>query len=491
MTKKSTSGITVVGVEAKDFHRLRFAKAELRAGGGLVRVTGKNGAGKSSLLRAIRAALGGAAEVLPEVINEESEDGKGSVRLELSNRFRVTRRFTAANPKGHLTVEGPDGGKYPQAKLSEWLGPLSFDPLAFFDLPSARQGEILLSIGTDPDLPAKLEELRKERAAKYEERTPWISQKRRVAGIAKPAGEKPTPVDVSAELRRMGELQRVERQREEAIRATAQARLDARRGAEERLRQAGSDVEAAQSFLDDAVEAVEAADREVARLEEELAKARRAAELARETHALMEQDLASKVIAADAIEDPDTIAARIPEPEIPSDPSEEIAAIRTRIEAADEVRASIEPWSAWERAQAELAEATAAEKSLTSQMDAIALQERKLIAAAGISVPGLSFADDGSPLLNERPLLVASGAERCRLAVAVAMAANPDLRICLLDEEANGLDLDGLKQLDELAREHGFQVWAARIGLEGGGEVVVEDGIAKTPLQAADAEAAR
>lgn len=478
-------GITVVGVEASSFHRLRCALVKMVPGEGLVRVTGKNGAGKTSLLRSIRAALGGAGEVLSDaVVNDASEDGTGQVRLELSNGFTVTRRFTEANPKGYLTVVGPDGGKHAQSKLAEWLGPLSFDPSAFFDLHPERQREILLSLGSDQELPAKLEALRRARRKQYEERTPWISQKRRTSQVAKPAGERPVPVDVSAELRTMGRLQKAERERADLIRETERAREAARTRAARERDAAAHDLEQAESWTGRRKQEAEDADNEVTRLRAELAEAERRASVAHERiwETVREEERVRASL--EALPDPDTVAATVPDPVLPPDPAEEMEAVRARIEAADAVQQGLEPWKAWDRAQAELEEAIAAEKAITAQMEALEAQERGLIADAGIGVPGLTFGEDGAPLLNDRPLTVASGAERCRLAVAVAMAANADLRICLLDEEANGLDLDGLAELDRLAKEHGFQLWAARIGLESQGQIIVEDGVARSNPEA-------
>ena len=104
-----------------------------------------------------------------------------------------------------------------------------------------------------------------------------------------------------------------------------------------------------------------------------------------------------------------------------------------------------------------------------------------MIAAAGIPVPGLTFdPETAEPQLNGFPLALASGGERIRMAVAVALAVDPELRVCLVDE-ANDLDLEALEELDRLATEHGFQVFACRIGLEGAGEIVVDDGEAVTP----------
>lgn len=430
-------GITVVGLEVRGFRRIKVAHVKLVPQVGLVRVTGKNRQGKTSLLNSIKAALGGAGEVGPEAVNDASGEGTGSITLELSNDFTVRRTFTEANPKGYLTVIGPDGGKHAQGKLDEWLGPLSFDPLAFFDLDARRQREILLSLGSDPDLAKKLDGVRRLRAAKYEERTPWISTKRRAAQTKAPAGERPQPVDVSAEMARLGELQVQDRARGDAAL---------------KVREAYAAEQKAAEFVVTARDQIED-------LERRLAKARAALtdrERARE-------DALAAIAAAQ-----ETHAA------LP-DPTEEMAAVRARLSAANETDRALEPWRAFDRAQAELEEATAAERALTAEMDALEQEERSLIAGAGIPVEGLTFGADGAPLLGGRSLAVASGAEKIAMAVAVALAANPTIRVALVDE-ANDLDLEALQALDELARAQGFQVWACRLGLEAAGEVLVVDG---------------
>lgn len=437
-TNGKAEGIHVVGVEVSNLHRIRMAKVTLAPGGRVVKVSGANGSGKSSLLNAIKSALGGAGEVLPAAINDAAEDGKGHVRLQLTNGFTVERRFTESAPKGYLTITGPDGGKHGQAKLGEWLGSLNFDPLALFALPPARQREILLSAGSNPTLASQLDGTKTAYKALYDERTQWISQQRKARGVAKPEGERPEPVDTSAEMAKLRELQAEQRRQQDQHRALVDLQASVVRSEEH----------------------CEEAAEEVARLEEELAAAREA--LAREEKErdslIAQQSKAEEAYHGQKSVDPD------------------IEAVHERIAAADQVNASLEPWKAWERAQAELAEATAKVDEFTADMDRLKAHERKLIAEAGIPVPGLSFdPETGEPLLNERPLSVASGAERIRMAVAVAVAVNPQLRICLVDE-ANDLDLDALEELGRLAKEHDFMVWACRIGIEGPGEIEVQDG---------------
>lgn len=435
-------GVTILRLEAHDFQGLRVAKLENLPGKGLVKVTGPNGAGKSSILRAITGALAGAAEVHERSIRDGAEDG-ASVDLELTNGLRIRRRHTAANPKGHLTVSTADGASYSaaQSKLDDLLGPLSFDPQAFFSLDSKRQREILLSIGHDPDLAKKLDGLRAERAKLYEERTPWISRQRDARKVAKPQGERPEPVDTGAAMAELRELQGQERERgDQAHLVTAGEAEVARRRAV--LKREESEVERLRREL-------HLAEARVARVREECADAETVVQQAR--------------VELDAM----------------PDPADAIQAVQVRISGAEAVQRALKPWESWDDAQVLLAKATDQVADLTRQIKDLQAEEHRLIAEAGIPVRGLSFDEEGAPLLHGRPLELASGGERIELAVDVALAVDPELRVALVDE-ANDLDLEALDRLRRRAEQHDFQIWLCRIGLEGAGEVRVLAGEAVT-----------
>jgi len=409
--------IHVAAVEAQDFHRLSVARVEYVPEVGLVRVTGANASGKTSLLRAIMAALGGAGEVLPDTIRDDAVDG-GEVLVKLTNGFTIRRRFTESNPKGYLTVEGPNGAKHKQSTLNDWLGDRAFDPLAFFSLKPDKQREVLLSIATDPELPRKLDQLTAKGELVYEKRTPWIAQERHHKGVKRPSGERPEPVDVSAEMERL-----------EALNAKAREREEARQ-----------DVVACDTAIDEA-------EGEIERPE------------------FVEQRSVKRNEAGVRFNDT-------------PDVSNDIREVRDRINQANAINEQLEPWKEWDKSQKALREAKEQVKYHTEQLKELDREERELLQDSGIPVANLSFSEDGEPLLNGHPLSVASGRERIDVAVAVAMAANPELRICLVDE-ANDLDLGAIEELAKLAVEHDFQVWLARIGIEGGGEIVVEDGVAR------------
>ena len=176
---KVKESISIVEVAIENFRRLTVAEIKLVRKEGLVRVTGRNAAGKTSLLKAIAGVLGGAAEVHPESKKEEAKTGRVSLRL--SNGYTVERRFTDRNAKGYLTITGPDEGQHRQSKLAGWLGSGSFDPLAFFSLKPESQRDTLFSVAKDPELPKKLADSRRKYVSVYESRTPVIVRKRDLA----------------------------------------------------------------------------------------------------------------------------------------------------------------------------------------------------------------------------------------------------------------------------------------------------------------------
>ena len=449
--KNGKERITIIEAHVTNFHRITAAEVKFVPGRGLVRVTGKNRAGKSTVLDAISSTLAGAGAVRPMPRRLGTEEGEQSLtRLLLSNGFTLSRRYTDANPKGHLTVAGPDGGRHGQRILDGWAGPLSFDPLAFFSLKQERQTEIVLSLGSDPELPTKLADLRKERAEKYAERTPRISAKRKAAQEKKPAGERPEPVDVSFEMRRLGELQQVERDRDDLIRGTERQREEAERKAQQDIRDAAAAAEQVDRGLAEAVRDADSAERKVAQLREELAEAERDEIQLRALVKSITDTYQNARAVVDRLTSPELAASAIPDPELPPDPFEEMGEVRDRLEASSVVDAAIEPWRAWDRSREELEQATLDVDALTNTMGQLELQEKKLVRSAGIPLPGVTFADDGSLLLNDLPLQLASGAEKIELAVRVAIAVDPELGIVLVDE-ANDIDLDGIEKLDALA----------------------------------------
>jgi energy-coupling factor transporter ATP-binding protein EcfA2 len=149
----------IIRLESTNYKRLKAVEIAPDPDGNLVIVAGKNGQGKTSILDSITAALGGVnATTTPKPIRDGEE--RAEIILE-TEEFIVTRRFTASGST--LVVKAPDGAVYPkaQAKLNDWLGRLSLDPLAFTQLSDKEQMATLLDLVELPFDPAKLDAERK------------------------------------------------------------------------------------------------------------------------------------------------------------------------------------------------------------------------------------------------------------------------------------------------------------------------------------------
>ncbi|MET4059991.1 DNA repair exonuclease SbcCD ATPase subunit [Arthrobacter sp. UYP6] len=179
----------IIKLEANNFKRLRAV--EISPDGNLVVIAGRNGQGKTSVLDAITAVLGGNnTKALPRPIRD-GEDGAFIV-LETEDLI-ATRTFSGATSK--LTVKGKDGATFSkgQAKLDQLLGRLSLDPLAFTQLSEKEQLKTLLDLVELPFDPTKLEV---ERAKVFTERT---DVNRRVKELQSQTAGYTIPEDVPAE----------------------------------------------------------------------------------------------------------------------------------------------------------------------------------------------------------------------------------------------------------------------------------------------------
>jgi predicted nucleic acid-binding Zn-ribbon protein len=159
--KKRKKTVKIIRLEAENFKRLKAV--EINPDGSLVIVGGKNGAGKTSALDAIRAAIGGKKACPQEPVRKGAK--KSQVVLE-TEELVVCRKFTKNGTS--IEVKSKDGGVFPspQALLNKLVGSLSFDPLEFSRMaPKERADVVRRLVGLDfANLDAK-------RAGLYAKRT--------------------------------------------------------------------------------------------------------------------------------------------------------------------------------------------------------------------------------------------------------------------------------------------------------------------------------
>lgn len=118
---------------------LGIEELEIRPGS-VTEITGPNGSGKTSVLEAIRAALGGGHDAT--LIRQGTE--KGQVVIELEDGVRITKEI---RPKGSdLRLTHPTLGQVgrKQGYLNELVDALGINPVDFLTAPKKRRVEVLL-----------------------------------------------------------------------------------------------------------------------------------------------------------------------------------------------------------------------------------------------------------------------------------------------------------------------------------------------------------
>lgn len=155
----------IVQLTAENVKRLQAV--EITPKGDVVIISGKNGAGKSSVLDAIWMALAGGPGAKETTRPIRDGEEKANVQLDLGDII-VTRKWTKAGST--LEVASQDGAKYgsPQKLLDGMIGQLTFDPLAFANEDEKKQRQILLDV---VELPFDPDEIAAERKRIYDERT--------------------------------------------------------------------------------------------------------------------------------------------------------------------------------------------------------------------------------------------------------------------------------------------------------------------------------
>ena len=154
----------IINLKAQNF--LRLKAVDITPGSDrIIEISGKNGAGKSSVLKAIRSVFANReiSKGIPSPIRSGEESGSVSVDL---GDMMITRSWTGTDT--YLRIENKAGAVYksPQALLDKLKTSLSFDPLAFIRMDKKEQRATLLQV-----LGVDLDSLEKEREGYFNART--------------------------------------------------------------------------------------------------------------------------------------------------------------------------------------------------------------------------------------------------------------------------------------------------------------------------------
>lgn len=416
----------IIRLEAENLKRLKAVA--IKPDGSLVRITGLNGQGKSSVLDAITMAFGGKDAIPSRPIR--NGETKARILAETEDLI-VERRFTQKD--SYLEVRKKDGSKVssPQALLDKLTGALCFDPLDFYRLePKKQLGQLRQLVGVDT------RSLDEDRQRYYDARTEanreLAAGKARLSAmpVVNAPDEEVSLSDLLAEQDRLAAL----KANHDRWRAEAAAAV---RSAEETRRK-----------LTDADARVERLKAELAAAEQERSRLAQQLEVEADSAEVLKAD-------ADKLVDPD------------------LSAIRERIRNVEETNRAVRS----KKARAEVSERVTALEAkvdlLSASIKSVDAEKEKLLAAAKFPIAGLSF-DESGITFNGVPLEQASAAEKIRISVAIGLALNPTLRVLLI-RDASLLDEHSLSAVAAMAEEADAQVWVEMVG-DGAVGIRIDDG---------------
>lgn len=410
---------------------LRLKAVSITPEGSMVVVSGKNGAGKSSVLTAIECALGGKAAIPDEPIHR----GKRKARIVADlGDIVVERTFTHAGSK--LVVKDRDGKtvKSPQRLLDDLVSRITFDPLEFATMDPREQDRVLRElVGVD------FTELDADRKAIYEQRTNENREAKQLEARLQSMPPMSTGVpdcevsvaDLIEELRRREAEERHKRHLAEALER-----------AEDADKRASGAVQRQKQLIDE--------------LEAKLSEARQALSVAidEEDDAFNAREASQKALDSYTYDDP--------------------AEIKTQLSTVDETNRKVRQNSERSRVSSSLDAARMRSTDLTEAIDSIDQQKAEMLEKAEYPIPGLGL-DESGVLLDGLPFDQACTSAKIRASIAIGAALNPKLRV-LLVRRGNDLDRDRLREVAQMAEEMGLQVWVERIEDGGMPAVVIEDG---------------
>ena len=403
-------------LQVKNFKRLIEATFEDLDDSPVVRITGDNGAGKTSVVSALWAAVAGKTAVLERGQDAASLVRIGQERAEVKVTLKSTERelklsySVKADGREELKVWASDGSTVGRKDLAALLSEYTIDPLKFTELdPKEQYDSVGRLVGVDVDAgraaikdAAEALTLAKRDAASH---GPLQSQTR-------PASPRIDTADVRAKLS-AASTQNAEAERQAQRKQSANWRSEQ---------------------IDKEIEALRAKAVELKKQKEEF----------------------------DAVQSE------------PNGTPVDVQELMSRLSLAETVNKGHEAADAADAANAKAAALAQLSAAAKESYDSAVASFKKSVQDAKMPVPGLALTEDGRLEVGGIAFNLLSTSEQILAATRIAAAANPQLKVVNV-KDGSLLDEKTMALLSEMASAEGFQVFVERVGEEKD-HIVIRDG---------------
>jgi len=426
---------------------MRLVAVEISPQGNAILITGKNAAGKSSVLDAIMAVFCG-KKYQPAKPIRDGED-HAEIIVETEN-YIIKRTFTAAGG-GTVTVSNAEGMKAnsPQGLLDKIVGEIAFEPMEFFkdskDVKRQRQQRdtLMKLVGLDfADIDGEIKTMKDQRSTVKTSKDTYELE----------AGQIPELQEIPDELISMSELT------ENLTVATEwnEKQAEAKNRLEAAVRGIQTRKDLLISKLDDLEEkkqVIQELEKEAERLEKNIAG----------ENGLQQAAIAEREKLTEALE-----------------PLIDVASINQGIEKADYINEQVRNKKQRTELLKKSAEKSREFADLGKQMKGLDAKKAERLAAAKMPIDGLSVNEE-TILYDNIPLAQVNVSMQLQIAVAISMALNPKLRVILM--KGNDLDSASLEAVCKMAEEKDYQVWIEKVADDKKNKTgfIIEDGSVVSP----------
>jgi len=415
MNDKTKSSAHLIRAEVQNVLGIRLAEVKFDADGGLIVIGGENGAGKSSLLDALRWALDGVKPKGKEMLRHGAD--KGTVVIELAGEVIEIKR--SVTEKGaYLKATGANGAeiKSPQKVLDALIGTFGIDPTEFLLMTAEQQAKRVQEVmGVDfSDLDAEHKRL-------FEERTIANRRVRDAEGelrnLPRPDGAPVEPVILSDLVAQLNVAEKAKRAHDDNVALLEEIRNN--------IVQVRADIEEKKKQLEQ--------------------------------------------LGQNCAELDNTVNAESRELVDP-------APLREKLKNAEAINALASAWKRRAEAEAKVKALAVDVDKVESEIVLNVAERASRIDSAPLTIEGVDI-QDGAVYYNDAPLSEASDGQRLRVAFEIAAAGTPDARFLTM-RHGSLLDTKNRMAVAELAIKRGYTVVMEVVGANGI-DILIEDGVSK------------
>ena len=425
-----------------------FGISEYEADGSSVELAGKNGAGKTSVIDAIRYALTNKSDRKYIVRRGETE---GEILIETDNGLRINRkaRTTQADYKS-VKKDGREVGS-PESFLRDIFTPLQLNPVEFISLPEKQQNAIILDmieypwdmqkikewfgeipswVNYDQNILAVLNDIQSENGEYFQNRQDINREMRNkrafIEEIAQaiPAGYEVEKWEKASAGPVYQKIERIRKENEEIQKAKSLLELR-----DNKVRKFEADREIAKTSLAREIGARRTQiENEITRMEDQIrnlkAEKESLAEKMADKTAVIEEQFKAAVAKYDA-EVEAYAEYRDKEPQSTKELEEEAAMI-------ENMKAHVNEYRRMQGLQSDVEILKEESELLTERIEKARSLPGEILETAKIPIAGLTI-KDGVPLINGLPVSNLSDGEKLDLCIDVAIQKPNGLQIILID----------------------------------------------------------